>query len=48
MSDSRLDGHVDRASGLGYWEWTMEFHNREEGQKEARMQVLLPPGGVVS
>lgn len=48
LSDSRLDGHLDAASGLGYWEWTMEFHNLEQGQKEARMQILLPPGGVVS
>lgn len=48
LSDSRLDGHVDAASGLGYWEWTMEFHNEENDQKEARTQVLLPPGGVVS
>ena len=48
MPDSRLDGHIDAASGLGYWEWTMEFFNSGNRQKEARMQVLLPPGGVVS
>ncbi|MFT6379708.1 MAG: hypothetical protein ACI9NQ_001236 [Paracoccaceae bacterium] len=48
LGGSRLDGHVDGASGLGYWEWTMEFHNSELMQREARMQVQLPPGGVVS
>jgi len=48
MSASRLDGHIDHASGLGYWEWTMEFSNTSQQNKEARMQVLLPPNGVVS
>lgn len=48
MSGSRLDGHIDRSSGLGYWEWTMEFSNRGVREKEARLQILLPPGGVVS
>lgn len=48
LSTSRLDGHVDHASGLGYWEWTMEFSNTSTQNKEARMQVLLPPEGVVS
>lgn len=48
LEESRLDGHVDGASGLGYWEWTMVFENSGSIQKEARMQVQLPPGGVVS
>lgn len=48
MSTSRLDGHVDHASGLGYWQWTTEFSNSSTQAKEARMQVLLPPNGVVS
>lgn len=48
LCSSRLDGHVDAASGLGYWEWTMEFNNRTSESKEARMQVLLPPGAVLS
>lgn len=48
MDSSRLDGHVDAASGLGYWEWTMEFENTAKIPREARMQILLPPHGVVS
>lgn len=48
LSESRLDGHVDGASGLGYWEWTMEFSNNTKLGTEARMQILLPSGGVVS
>jgi len=48
LATSRLDGHVDSASGLGYWEWTMEFNNSGQRNKEARMQLLLPNDGVVS
>ncbi|MGJ8698019.1 MAG: VIT domain-containing protein [Verrucomicrobiaceae bacterium] len=45
---SRLDGHVDSASRLGYWEWTLEFENEAGWDQEARMQILLPKEGVVS
>lgn len=48
LATSRLDAHVDSASGLGYWEWTMEFDNSGFRNKEARMQLLLPNDGVVS
>lgn len=48
LATSRLDGHLDSASRLGYWEWTMEFSNTSFQEQEARMQLLLPPGGVVS
>lgn len=48
LATSRLDGHIDSASGLGYWEWTMEFHNSGSRNKEARMQLLLPSDAVVS
>ena len=48
LATSRLDAHVDSASGLGYWEWTMEFDNSGFRNKEARMQLLLPNEGVVS
>ena len=48
MSESRLDGHLDHASGLGYWEWTMKFKNEANIPREARMQILLPQHGVVS
>ncbi len=48
LATSRLDAHIDSASGLGYWEWTMEFDNSGNRNKEARMQLLLPNEGVVS
>jgi len=48
MAESRLDGHIDARSRLGYGEWTMVFKNRGFEAKEARCQVLLPRGGRVS
>lgn len=48
MTQSRLDGKVEAAAGLSYVEWTMEFRNDAQIEREARTQILLPPGGVVS
>lgn len=48
LSQSRLDGRVDAASGIAYLEWTMEFCNDTQVQREARALVELPPGAVVS
>lgn len=31
-----------------YTEWTMEFRNRSLTEREARAEIALPPGGVVS
>ena len=45
---SRQDGFVDPAGVLAYVEWTMEFKNDSALQREARAQIQLPPGGVVS
>lgn len=48
LSESRIDGHFDAASQLGYQEWTCVFANHNFEDQEARFQVQLPPGGVVS
>ncbi len=48
MQSSRLDWHVDEPSRLAYGEWTLEFNNRHTNAQEARCQMLLPPGAVVS
>lgn len=48
LAGSRLDAHVDAASRLGYFEWTMDFSNATPQNQEARMQLLLPNNGVVS
>jgi hypothetical protein len=45
---SRLDAVVEPDAAVGYWEWTLEFKNSSGQAREARAQILLPPGGVVS
>ncbi len=48
LADSRMDGSLDADAALGYMEWTLVFKNTSETQREARAQVQLPTGGVVS
>jgi hypothetical protein len=48
LAGSRIDGSFDPDAALGYMEWTMVFKNTAAFQQEARAQLALPPGGVVS
>lgn len=48
LAASRLDASIDAQAALGYQEWTLEFANGGDRQAEARAQIQLPPGGVVS
>jgi len=48
LTSSRLDASVDGDAALGYLEWTLQFKNTTNRQQEARAQLALPPGGVVS
>src|SRR5690606_31989264 len=48
LSSSRLDGLIEPDAALGYLEWTLEFKNDATVAREARAQIQLPPGGVVS
>jgi hypothetical protein len=48
LSSSRIDGSVDAQAALAYLEWTLEFRNDSADAQEARVQVALPPGAVVS
>ncbi|MGE3309218.1 MAG: VIT domain-containing protein [Limisphaerales bacterium] len=49
LVSSRLDGMADADAAWSYVEWTLEFRNdHERSQREARAQIQLPPGGVVS
>lgn len=48
LGSSRIDGSVDALAALGYLEWTMVLRNSSDGQQEGRMELLLPPGAVVS
>jgi hypothetical protein len=45
---SRLDTIVHPGAAWSYTEWTLEFRNDSDQAREARAQILLPPGGVVS
>ena len=48
LMSSRMDAAVESDASIVYCEWTMEFKNISSQQREARAQVALPPGGVVS
>jgi hypothetical protein len=48
LVESRIDGLVDADGAWTYGEWTMVFKNDSPVQREARAQILLPAGGVVS
>jgi hypothetical protein len=48
LASSNLDASVDANGGVGYMQWTLVFRNVSMQQREARAEVQLPPGGVVS
>lgn len=48
LRQSRLDGWMDAQAGWAYMEWILEFKNEGPLDREARAQLALPPGGVVS
>jgi hypothetical protein len=48
LSSSVIDGSIDGAAAIAYLEWTFEFVNQSSRQAEARAQISLPPGAVVS
>lgn len=48
LASSRLDAKVDGDGGVAYTEWMLTFQNDSGEQREARAEVQLPPGGVVS
>jgi hypothetical protein len=48
LSSSRMDGSVDADAGVSYLEWTLVFKNNAVWPQEARTEIALPEGGVVS
>ena len=48
MVSSRLDGSISGDDAVAYLEWTVEFRNSAAIDREVRLQLALPPGGVVS
>jgi hypothetical protein len=48
MVSSRLDGSISGDDAVAYLEWTVEFGNSAPVDREVRLELALPPGGVVS
>jgi len=48
IASSRIDGSVSGGDAVAYLEWTIELRNSSLFDREARLQLALPPGGVVS
>lgn len=48
LASSRLDGSIDAQAAVGYLEWTLVVKNDGLIMQEARAQIALPPGAVVS
>ncbi len=48
LASSRIDGSISGDDLAAYLEWTIEFKNSAAIDREARLQIALPPGGVVS
>jgi hypothetical protein len=48
LASSRIDGSISGDDLVAYLEWTIEFKNTSLIDREARLQLALPPGGVVS
>jgi hypothetical protein len=48
LDQSRMDGIVNPEEGTAYVEWTFVFKNDSAVQREARAEIALPPGAVVS
>ncbi|HXF09491.1 MAG TPA: VIT domain-containing protein, partial [Desulfuromonadaceae bacterium] len=48
LQSSRMDAVAEPDSATVYCEWTLEFKNVSSLDREARAQISLPPGGVVS
>jgi hypothetical protein len=48
LASSRLDGSINADAALAYLEWTMVVRNQSPIVHEARAQIALPPGAVVT
>jgi hypothetical protein len=48
MSNSQISGNVDATTLSAYLDWNMSFHNGTTSPQEARGEIELPPGAVVS
>lgn len=48
LQQSSLAARVDSTGSTARWDWDLTFANQSASAREARCQVLLPPGAVAS
>jgi hypothetical protein len=48
LISSNIDGSINGDDAVAYLEWTIEFRNSTPLDREVRLELALPPGGVVS
>ena len=48
LSYSQLEGTIDADGGVAYIRWKLVFQNYSDFDREARAEIQLPPGGIVS
>ncbi|MEO7653920.1 MAG: VIT domain-containing protein, partial [Bryobacteraceae bacterium] len=48
LASSRLDGSIDATALTSYVEWTVAVRNTDPVQREARAEIRLPAGAMVS
>src|SRR5262245_3858642 len=48
IASSRIDGSISGTDAVAYLEWTIELSNHAPLDREARLQLALPPGCFVS
>lgn len=48
LERSAIEGDVHLNAGVAYLEWTLEFSNSGSVEREARAQIELPEGAVIS
>jgi len=48
LTSSRIDGSISGDDAVAYLEWTFAFANTSAVDREARLELALPPGAVVS
>ena len=48
LDKSQMEASINAYTAIAYIEWTMTFKNDSNVQREARSQLSLPPGSVVS
>lgn len=48
LTNSNLDGNIDADGGVGNLNWSLDLENTSDTDQEARAEIQLPPGAVVT